>query len=139
MFFFFFLSDSRLVSHFPFACKWRNRFWDNEPIIARFLSNKGGTLDIQIPYSSLELHPTPCMHDVCCVHGLGSSRMSKQNVLSLILLILLVKLTNQKKGIYEHRILYPLRPGPPFPKDAQTLRPKANLEPNQISNRLEEC
>ena len=129
-----FLSDSRILSHLPFACKWKNRFWDNEPIIARFLSNKGGTLDIQIPYSSLELHPTPCMHDVCCVHGLGSSRMSKQNVLSLILLIPSTKLTNQKMGICRDYILYPLQFGPLFSNDAQTLRPKANLESKQISN-----
>ena len=74
------------------------------------------------------------MHDVCRVRGLGPSRMSKQNVLSLILLIPLAKLMNQKKGIYRHRILYPLRLGPPFPHDAQTLRPKVSIKPNQISN-----
>ena len=45
-FFFFFLSDSRIVSHSPFACNWQNRFWDNEPVVARFLSNKGGNSDI---------------------------------------------------------------------------------------------
>ena len=33
-----------------------------------------------------------------------------------------------------HRILYPLQLGPPFPNDAQTLRPKTSLEPNQILN-----
>ena len=126
-FFFFFLSDFRIMSHSPFACKWQNRFWDSKPIVARFLSNKSGTSDIQIPHSSLELHPALCMHDVCCVHGLGANRTSEQNVLSLILLILLAKLTNQKMGICRHCILYPLRLRPPFPNDMQTLRPKANL------------
>ena len=29
-----------------------------------------------------------------------------------------------------HCILYPLQLRPPFPNDAQTLRPKASLEPN---------
>ena len=136
MFVFFFLySDSRIVSHSPFACKWQNRFWDNESVVARFLSNKGGTSNIRIPRSSLELHPPlPCMHDVCHVCGLGLSCTSKQNVLYLILLISLVKLTNQKRGICRHRILYLLRLKPPFPNDAQTLRPKASLEPNKISN-----
>ena len=96
--FLFFLSDFRIVSHSPFSCKWQNKFWDSEPHIARFPSNKGGTSDIRIPRSSLELHPTLCMRDVCRVRGLGLSHMSKQNVLSLILLIPLTKLTNKKKG-----------------------------------------
>ena len=43
---FFFFNDSRIASHLPFACKWQNKFWDNEPIIAHFPSNRGGTLDI---------------------------------------------------------------------------------------------
>ena len=120
------------MSHLPFPCKWKNKFWESEPVIAHFLSNKGGTSNIRIPRSSPESHLAPCTHDVCHVCGLGPSRTSKQNVLSLILLIPLVKLTNQKRGIYKHRILYPLRLGPPFPNDAQTIRPKANLEPNQI-------
>ena len=130
--FFFLFSDYRIVSHSPFTCKWQNKSWDNEPVVACFLSNKGGTSDIRIPHNSTELHPTPCMRDVCHVHGLGSNHTSKQNVLSLILCILLVKLTNQKRGICRHRILYPLRLEPPFPNDARTLRPKASLEPNQI-------
>ena len=134
MFSFFFLSDSRIMSHSPFACKWKNRFWDSEPIVTCFLSNKCGTLDIRITRNSLELHPIPCMHDVCRVRGLSPSHMSKQNILSLILLILLVKLTNQKRGICRHQILYPLQLWPLFPNDARTLRPKAILEPNQISN-----
>ena len=127
---FFFLSDSRIVSHSLFACKWQNGFWDNEPIIACFLSNKCGTSEILIPHNSPELHPTPCMCDVCRVHGLGLNRTSKQNVLSLILLILLAKLENQKRGICRHRILYPLQLEPPFPNDTQTLRLKASLEHN---------
>ena len=73
--FVFFLSDSRIVIHSSFACKWQNRFWDSEPIVARFLSNKGGTLDIQIPRSSSELHLALCMHNVCHVHGLGPSHI----------------------------------------------------------------
>ena len=132
--FFFILSGSKIVSHSPFACKWQNRFWDNEPVIAHFLSNKGGTSNIQIPCDYLELHPVPCMCDVCRVHKLGLSGTLKQNVLSLILLIPLAKHTNQKRGIYRHRILYPLLLEPPFLKDAQTLRLKASLELNQISN-----
>ena len=40
---FFFLSDSRIVSHSLFACNWQNRFLDNEPVVARFPSNKGGS------------------------------------------------------------------------------------------------
>ena len=133
-FLFFLFSKSRIVSHLPFACKWQNRFWDSEPIIARFPSNKGGTSDIQIPCNSSELHSAPCMRDVCHVCGLGPSRMLKQNLLSLILLISLAKLTNQKKGICRHHILYPSQFGPPFPNNARTLRPKASLELNQISN-----
>ena len=70
------------------------------------------------------------MRDVCRVCGLGLSRTSKQNVLSLILLIPLAKLTNQKRGIFKYHILYPLQLGPPFPNDARTLRPEASLEPN---------
>ena len=65
---------------------------------------------------------------------LGPSCTSKQNVLSFILLIPLAKLTNQKRGIYRNRILYLLQLEPPFPNNAQTQRPKASLEPNQISN-----
>ena len=130
MFFFFFLSDSRIVSHSPFACKWQNRFWDNDPVVTCFSSNKGGTSDIRISRNSPELHPAPCMRDVCCVCGLGLSRTSKQNVLSLILLISSTKLSNQKRGICRHRILYPLRLGPLLSNDAQTLRAKASLEPN---------
>ena len=105
LFSFFFLSDFRIVSYSPFAYKWQNRFWDSELVVARFLSNKGGTSDIRIPRNSSELHPAPCMRDVCRVHGLGPSHTSKQNVLSLILLITLTKLMNQKRGICRHRIL----------------------------------
>ena len=116
---FFLLSDSRIVSHSPFACNWQNRLWDGEPVIACFLSKKGGNLDIRIPRNSSELHLAPCMRDVCRVRGLGWSRTSKQNSFSLILLILLAKLMNQKKRIYRHCILYPLRLGPPFPNDVE--------------------
>ena len=127
-----FFSDSRIAIHSPFACKWQNRFWNNKPVVAHFSSNKGGTSDIRIPCNSSKLHPTPCMHDVFRVSGLGPSHTSKQNFLSLILLFPLAKLTNQKWGICRHRILYPLRLRPPFPNNAQTLRPKASLKPNQI-------
>ena len=115
------------MSHSPFACKWQNRFWDNDPVVTCFSSNKGGTSDIRIPRNSFELHLDPCMCDVCRVCGLGPSRMSKQNVLSLILLIPLVKLMNQKKGICRHRILYPLQLGPPFPNDVGILKAKVGL------------
>ena len=115
LFSFFVLSDSRILSHLSFAFKWQNKFLDSEPIIARFPSNKGGNSDIRIPHSSLELHPAPCMRNVCCVRGLGSSHTLKQNVFSLILLIPLAELMNQKRGICTHCILYPLQLEPPFP------------------------
>ena len=118
VFFFLFLSHSRIMSHSPFTCKWQNGFWDSEPVVTRFLRNKGETSYIRIPRSSPELHPAPCMRDMCCVRRLGPSRMSKQNVLSLILLIPLAKLTNQKRGIYRYYILYSLRLGALFPNDA---------------------
>ena len=133
LFFFFLFSDYRIVSHSPFTCKWQNKSWDNELVVACFSSNKGGTSDIRIPHNSTELHPTPCIRYVCHVRGLGSNHTSKQNVLSLILFILLVKLTNQKM-LCKHRILYHLRLEPPFPNDAQTLRLNASLESKQISN-----
>ena len=69
------------------------------------------------------------MRIVYRVRVLGLSHMSKQNVLSLILLIPLVKLTNQKKGIFRHRILYPLRLKPPFPNEVGILKPKVGLRP----------
>ena len=85
-----------------------------------------------MPRNSSELHPAPCMHDVQCVCRLGPSHTSKQNFLSLILLILLPKLMNQKRDICRCYILYPLRLGPPFPNDAKILRPKVGLGPNQM-------
>ena len=42
----------------------------------------------------------------------------------------LMKLTNQKKDICRHRILYPLRLEPPFLNDARALKFKAGLELN---------
>ena len=47
MFFFSLFSDSKIVSHSPFTCNWKNKFLDSEPTIAHFLSNKGGNLDIE--------------------------------------------------------------------------------------------
>ena len=44
--FVFLFSDSRIVSHSPFACNWHDSFLDNELVIARFSSNTGGTSDI---------------------------------------------------------------------------------------------
>ena len=111
-----------------------NKFGDSEPVIARFPSNKGRNSDIRIPHNSLELHPAPCMRDVCYVRWLGPSCKSKQNVLSLILLLPLAKLTNQKRGICRHRILYPLRLRLPFPNVARIPRPKVSLGPNQMLN-----
>ena len=64
----------------------------------------------------------------------GSESFVETNVLSLILLILLAKLTNKKRGIYRHRILYTLQLGPPFPNDGKILKPKIGLEPDQIRN-----
>ena len=72
------------------------------------------------------------MHDVYRVCRLESSHTSKQNFLSLILLIPLPKLMNQKRDVCRCYILYPLRLGPPFPNDAKILRPKVGLGPNQM-------
>ena len=80
----------------------------------------------------MKLHPAPCMNVMCRVYRLGLNRTSKQNVLSLILLISLAELTNQKRGICKHRILYLLRLGPPFPNDGKILKPKVGLGPNHI-------
>ena len=112
---FFFFSYSRIVSHSPFACNWQNKFWDSEPIVAHFPSNKGGNSNIRIPRNSAELHPDLCMCDVCRVHGLGLSHTSKQNVLSLILLILLAKLTNQKRGSVDTAFCTPYKSSPYSP------------------------
>ena len=124
MFFFFFFfslfSDSKMGSHSPFACNWKNKFLDSEPIIARFLSNKCGNLDIRISHNSEELHLAPCMRVVYCVHRLGLSCMSKKNILSLTLLILLVGLTNQKMSICRYRILYHLQLRLLFPYDVNS-------------------
>ena len=76
------------MSHSPCAHNKQNKFWDNEPVVARFPSNKGGNSDIRIPRDSTESHPTPFMRVICSVRGLGPSHTLKQNVLSLILLIL---------------------------------------------------
>jgi len=109
---FFFLSESKIVSHSPFACNWQSRFLDSEPIITHFSSNKGGNSDIQIPHDSTELHPTPCMCVVCRVCGLGSSLTSKQNVSSLIPMIPLAEFTNQKRGIVETAFCTPYDSSP---------------------------
>jgi len=74
------------------------------------------------------------MCDMCHVCGLDPSRTLNQNVLSLIFLILLAKHTNQKRGICRHHILYPLRLGPLFPNNAEILKPKVGLKPNQMLN-----
>ena len=130
--FVFLFSDFWIVSHSPFACNWQTKFLGSEPVVAHFPSNTCGILNIRIPHNSAELHPAPCMHIVCCVHGLGLSYTLKRNVLSLILLIPLVELMNQKRGICRHRILYPLQLRPPFPNDARILKPKVGLGPNQM-------
>ena len=82
LFSFFFFSDSRIVSHSQFACKWQHKFWDSEHVVAHFPSNKVRTSGIRIPCSSSKLHLAPCIRDVCHVHGLGPSRTSKQNIFS---------------------------------------------------------
>ena len=91
-----------------------------------------------ISRNSTELNPASCMRVICRVHGLGPSRTLKQNVLPLILLILLAKLTNQKRGIYRHHIFYPIRLRPSFPNDGKILKPKVGLGPDQIINWLKE-
>ena len=129
---FFFFSDSRIVSHSPFACNWQNKFLDSEFVVTYFQSNKGGNSDIRISCNSMELHLATCMHVVRYVHGLGSNCTSKQIVLSLILLISLVELTDQKRGICRHRILYPLRFGPLFTNDVRILKPMVGLGPDKM-------
>ena len=114
-FFFFFLSDSRVVSHSHFACNWQTRFWDSEPVVTRFPSNTRRTSDIQIPCNSKELHPIPCMRVVCRMHGLGLSRTLKQNVLSLFLLISFVELTNQKEAFVDTSLCTPYNSDPCSP------------------------
>ena len=106
--FVFLFSDSRIVSHSPFACNWQTRFLDSEPIITRFPSNTPRTSNLHIPYNSTKLHLAPCMRIVFCVCRLGPSHTSKQNFLSLILLIPLAKLMNQNNSICRHHIFYPL-------------------------------
>ena len=112
---FFLFSNSRIVSHSPFACNWQNRFWDSELIVTRFPSNKSGTSDIRIPCNPVELHPTPCMYVVCHMRGLGPSCTSKQNVLSLILLIPLAELTNQKGAFVDTAFCTSYNSGPRSP------------------------
>ena len=84
---------------------------------------------------------TPPHVCVMCVVCMGWAQAIRQNkmFLSFIILIPLVKLTNQKRGTCRHLILYFIRIRPSFPNDAQTLRPKASVKPNQILNWLEEC
>ena len=100
--FVFLLSDSRIMSHLP----WQTRLLDSESVITHFSSNTCGTSDIRILHSFSKLQPTPCMHVVCHMLGLGLSRTSKQNILSLFLLISLAELTNQNRGNCRHLILY---------------------------------
>ena len=55
------------MSHLPFTCNWQNRFWDSEPIIARFPSNKGGNLDIRISHNTTSYTP-PHVCVLCAVY-----------------------------------------------------------------------
>ena len=119
------------MNHLLFAYNWKNRFLDSEPVVSRFPSNTCGNSDI-LPHNPAELHPAPCMCVVCHVHGSGPRCTLKQNVFSLILLIPLEELINQKRGIYRHHILYPLWFGPPFPYDVRILKGKVSLGPNQM-------
>ena len=48
-----------------FCLQLVNKFWDSEPIVARFSSNKVGNLDIRIARNFAELHLALCMHVVC--------------------------------------------------------------------------
>ena len=50
-----------------------------------------------------------------------------------------LKIFENWNNVCRHLILYPLRLRSPFPNDAQNVRPKASLEPNQIWNWLKEC
>ena len=75
-----------------------------------------------------------------CVVCIGWAwAVCQKKYIYILSLILLIPLAKQKMDICRNRILYPLWLGPPFPNDAQALRPNASLEPNQISNWLEEC
>ena len=122
-FLFFFFSDFRIVSESHFACNWQSMFWDSESIVTHFLSNKcmefGHTNPTQLYRVALRPMSVCCM--LCA--WVGSEPYDKT-------LILLVELTNQKRDIYRHRILYPLQHGPPFPNDGKILKLIVGLGPD---------
>lgn len=90
-----------LVSHLPFAYNWQTRLLDSELVITRFPSGTCGTSNMRIPRNFTNF-PDVCMLFSVCV---GWDRAVHLNiVLSLILLILLEELTNQKRGICKHYI-----------------------------------
>ena len=72
--FLFFLSDSRIVSHSPFAYNLQNRFWDNETIVAHFPSNKGRTRTFE---SYATLQPYVCVFCAVCVGWAQAVRRNK--------------------------------------------------------------
>ena len=72
-----------MVSHSPFACHWQNGFWDNEPVIAHFSSNKDENSDIRIPRNFLELHPAHVC--VMCVVCMGEAQAVRQNKIFCLL------------------------------------------------------
>ena len=123
------------MSHWPFACNRKNKFWNSEPVIARFSSNKGENSDIQIWHDFAKLHLAPCMRVIYCVRGLGPSHTTNCFVSYFFYFFIFyfwAEFTNQKRGIYRHCILYPLWLRPLFPNDGSTLKPKVGLGPNQM-------
>ena len=54
------------MSHSPFARKWKNGLWDSEPVVARFLSNKGGTYKSHAALRSCT-SPHVCVMCVVCM------------------------------------------------------------------------
>ena len=74
------------------------------------------------------------MHNVYHVCGLGPSRTSKQNVLSLILLISLVKLKNKKKGVSVDTAFCTLYDSDPCSPIILNSKTNVGLGPNQKLN-----
>ena len=112
LFSFAFLSDQSLVICLQMA----KQVLGQRTCHCSFPKQQARTTNIQIPRSSSELHPAPFMRDVCYVRGLGPSCKSKQNVLSLILLISLMKLMNQNRSICRHHIFVSLTTRAPVPQ-----------------------
>ena len=81
-----------------------------------------------------------CLH-AYGLHSVKFAYIERGNIyihMNLQLIFLSLVCVSLFSPAYRHCILYPLWLELPFPNDVQTLWPKASLEPNQISNWLEE-